>query len=73
MKIKSALYLGVATLAVAVLLVGVPARLDAQQNVTVNIGATDLGGVVNGPKGRKPAFGSSPKPPTCRPRWPRSW
>ena len=51
MKIKSALYLGVAAIAVAAILAGAPARLVAQQNPPVSIGATDLGGVVTGPNG----------------------
>ena len=51
MGTKKALYSGVAVIALAVLVVAVPARIQAQQNAAVSIGATDLGGVVTGPKG----------------------
>src|SRR5215813_15554682 len=51
MKIRRALYLGVAAIALAACLAGAPARLDAQQIPGVNVGATDLGGVVTGPNG----------------------
>src|SRR5438045_3411614 len=43
------LYSGVAAVAIAAFLTGSPARLDAQQSVS--IGPTDLGGVVRGPNG----------------------
>jgi hypothetical protein len=46
-----ALYSGVAAIALAVLVVAAPAPVQAQQNAAVSIGATDLGGVVTGPKG----------------------
>jgi len=52
MKARKSLYLGVAAIAIAAVLAGAPARLDAQQP-PVNIGATELGGVVTGPKGRE--------------------
>ena len=52
MRIKSKLYLGVAPIALASVLAGVPAQLSAQQAPPgVSIGATDLGGVVTGPNG----------------------
>src|SRR5581483_6996976 len=51
MTLKRGLYLGVAAIAVAALLTGAPARLDAQQVAPVSIGNTDLGGVVSGPNG----------------------
>src|ERR1700716_560398 len=50
MMTKKSLYLSVAAVAIAAVLAGAPARLDAQQP-PVSIGATDLGGVVTGPKG----------------------
>ncbi len=51
MTIRKSLYLSVAAIAVAAFLAGSPARLDAQQGAPVSIGATDLGGVVTGPRG----------------------
>jgi len=57
MKIKGKLYLSVAVIALAGALAGAPAPLSAQQAPTgaapagVNIGQTDLGGVVTGPNG----------------------
>ncbi len=48
---KKALYSSVAAIALAVLVVAAPAPVQAQQNAPVSIGATDLGGVVTGPKG----------------------
>src|SRR5258708_38363285 len=52
MRIKRKLYLGVAPIALASVLAGVPAQLSAQQAPPgVSIGATDLGGVVSGPNG----------------------
>ena len=54
MKLRSGLYLGVAAIAVAAVLAGAPARLDAQGASTVGsttIGNSDLGGVVTGPNG----------------------
>src|ERR1700716_3307661 len=50
MMTKKSLYLSVAAVAIAAVLAGAPARLDAQQP-PVSIGATDLGGVVPGPTG----------------------
>ena len=50
MKIGKVLYLSVAAIALAAVLTGAPARLDAQQS-PVSIGNTDLGGVVRGPNG----------------------
>ena len=51
MGIRKALYSSAAAIAFAVLVVAAPARVQAQQNAPVSIGATDLGGVVTGPKG----------------------
>src|ERR1700736_3991792 len=52
MRIRSKLYFGVASIALAAVLAGVPAQLSAQQAPPgVTIGATDLGGVVTGPNG----------------------
>ena len=52
MRIKGRLYFGVALVALAAALAGAPAQLSAQQAPPgVNIGATDLGGVVTGPNG----------------------
>ena len=53
MSTKSRLYLSVAAIALAGLLAGAPARLSAQQSAPagVNIGSTDIGGVVTGPNG----------------------
>src|SRR5271155_2066970 len=51
MGMKKALYSSVAAVALAVLVIATPARVQAQQNAPVSIGATDLGGVVTGPKG----------------------
>ena len=50
MSLKRNLYTGVAAIALAGFLAAAPARLDAQQP-PVNVGATDLGGVVTGPNG----------------------
>ena len=50
MRKHKAWYLGVAAIAVAAVLVGVPAQVKAQ-NAPVSIGDTDLGGVVSGPNG----------------------
>jgi hypothetical protein len=46
-----ALYSSVAAIALAALVVAAPAPVQAQQDAGVSIGATDLGGVVTGPKG----------------------
>src|ERR1700676_2378601 len=52
MKIKGKLYMSVAAIALAGALAGAPAPLSAQQAPAgVNIGQTDLGGVVTGPNG----------------------
>ena len=51
MRKRSALYLSVAAIAVAAVLAGAPAQLNAQQSAAVSIGNTDLGGVVSGPNG----------------------
>src|SRR5271155_2329224 len=51
MGTKKALYSSVAAIALAVLVVAAPARVQAQQTAPVDIGATDLGGVVTGPNG----------------------
>ena len=49
MKIKQALYLGVAAIALAAFLTAAPVKVRAQG--APSIGATDIGGVVSGPKG----------------------
>src|SRR5580704_14211762 len=51
MGTKKALYSSAAAIALAVLVVAAPARVQAQQTAPVDIGATDLGGVVTGPNG----------------------
>ena len=52
MKIKGKLYLSVAMIALAGALAGAPAPLSAQQSPPgINIGQTDLGGVVTSPNG----------------------
>src|SRR5882757_7301922 len=53
MKTKSRLYLSVAAVAVAVVLNGPSAQLNAQQaaNPAIHVGANDIGGVVTGPTG----------------------
>ncbi len=51
MRKRSALYLSVAAIAIAAVLGGAPAQLNAQQAAAVSIGNTDLGGVVSGPNG----------------------
>ena len=49
---KHSLYLGVATVAIALALGVAPTTVSAQQPAAaVSIGATDIGGVVTGPKG----------------------
>src|SRR5271154_1291671 len=50
MGTKRVLYSSAAAIALAVLVVAAPAPVQAQQNAAVSIGATDLGGVVTGPK-----------------------
>ena len=50
MKIRHNLYLGVAAIALALAVGVAPTAVSAQQS-TVSIGATDIGGVVSGPKG----------------------
>src|SRR5216683_3248978 len=54
MSIKSRLYFGVATIALAALLAAPPAPLSAQQGTSspgVSVGATDVGGVVRSANG----------------------
>jgi len=51
MRKRSALYVSVAAIAIAAVLGGAPAQLNAQQAAAVSIGNTDLGGVVSGPNG----------------------
>jgi hypothetical protein len=52
MKIRKILYLGAAAIAIAVASGVAPTAVVAQQQATpVSIGATDIGGVVTGPKG----------------------
>jgi hypothetical protein len=51
MGTRKALYSSAAAIALAVLVVAAPARVQAQQTAPVDIGATDLGGVVTGPNG----------------------
>ena len=48
---RKALYSSAAAIVFAALVVAAPAWAQAQQNAPVSIGATDLGGVVTGPKG----------------------
>jgi hypothetical protein len=50
MSAKQRLFMGVAAIALAAALAGAPARVLAQ-NAPVSIGATDVGGVVTGPRG----------------------
>src|ERR1700742_5114049 len=51
MKIKTGLYLGAATIALALALTGPTAQLNAQTPTAVAIDNDDIGGVVTGPKG----------------------
>src|SRR5450755_4436058 len=51
MRKRSALYLSVAAIAIAAVLTGAPAQLNAQQNAAISIHDSDLGGVVSGPNG----------------------
>jgi hypothetical protein len=52
MKIRKSLYLGAAAIAIAVASGVAPTAVVAQQQAApVSIGATDIGGVVSGPKG----------------------
>lgn len=51
MKTKHSLYLGVAAVAIALAFGTAPTPVSAQQAAAVAIGATDIGGVVTGPKG----------------------
>ena len=52
MRLKSNLCAGAATLALALMLAGVPAQVSAQQSTdpAIRVGDTDLGGVVTGPR-----------------------
>ena len=49
------LYSGVAAIAIAAFLAAVPVRVYAQTAVAID--SDDIGGVVTGPRGRKPASG----------------
>src|SRR3984893_4880009 len=51
MKARNSMYLGVAAVAIALALGVAPTPVIAQQPAAVSIGATDIGGVVSGPKG----------------------
>src|ERR1700721_1623564 len=52
MKTRNTLYLGVAAVAIALAFGVAPTPVSAQQTAAaVSIGATDIGGVVTGPKG----------------------
>ena len=51
MKARNSVYLGVAAIAIALAVGVAPTPVMAQQAATVSIGATDIGGVVSGPKG----------------------
>ena len=51
MKARNSMYLGVAAIAIALAVGVAPTPVMAQQAATVSIGATDIGGVVSGPKG----------------------
>src|SRR6516165_9816150 len=51
MVTKKALYSSVAAIALAVLVVAAPVRVQAQQNAPVSIGRDDIGGVVTSTKG----------------------
>ena len=58
MRLKSNLCAGAATLALAVMLAAVPARLHAQQSPNgIKMGDADLGGVVTGRTGPRRACG----------------
>ena len=73
MRKRSALYLGVAAIAIAAVLAGAPSQLSAQQSPAVSIGNTDLGGVVSGPNGPEAGVWVIAERATFPPRWPRSW
>ena len=51
MGTKKLLYCGVAAIALAVVGIAAPVRAQAPQSAPVSLGATDLGGVVTGPRG----------------------
>jgi cytochrome c1 len=51
MKTRQSLYLGVAAVAIALAFGVAPSPASAQAPAAVSIGATDIGGVVTGPKG----------------------
>ena len=51
MKARNSMYLGVAAVAIALAVGVAPTPVMAQQAPAVSIGATDIGGVVSGPKG----------------------
>jgi len=51
MRTIKGLCLGLATVAAAMLVAALPARLSAQQSTAVTVGEKDIGGVVTGPSG----------------------
>ena len=51
MRMKQRLYLGAAAVSTSALLAGAPTPTAAQQDSVIQIGASDLGGVVSGPNG----------------------
>src|SRR6202163_3608264 len=51
MRMTTALWAGVAAIAIAAFFAGAPTRLVAQQSAQVRVGTSDLGGVVTGPNG----------------------
>jgi len=51
MRTIKGLYLSLATVAAALLVAALPARLSAQQSTAVTVGEKDIGGVVTGPSG----------------------
>jgi cytochrome c1 len=51
MKIRQSLYLGVAAVAIALAFGVAPSPASAQAPAAVSIGATDIGGIVTGPRG----------------------
>jgi hypothetical protein len=54
---KEASYVGVAAIVLAAVVAAWPASVMAQPSAEPRIGAADLGGVVAGPRGRRPASG----------------
>ena len=63
---RRVLHLQLAAVGVALILAAILGGVgSAQTPRPVAIDADDIGGVVTGPKDRRPACGSSPKRPTC--------